>query len=248
MRTIFTFAITFVLCFTSVASELFIRVNATGEYSVTVYDQTHQNRNNVYQFAGLPGGITSVMIVNKHTNTLLYNGTLSLMQNERVIVQVNGFGNLSILQRVPIQEVNWYTTVVANDPYAGTWPGTTWPGTPNPGNPYPGYPYPNGPYPGGNFPGQTVGNTSSYHLFLNTLRNEAMDSNKLRMAKNYVASNSLTAEQIAGISKEFSFDNNRLDFAKHAYASCYDKNNYFLLKDTFTFSSNYNNLLNHIGG
>lgn len=75
-----------------------------------------------------------------------------------------------------------------------------------------------------------------------------MDSNKLRMAKNYVASNPLTAEQIAGISREFSFDNNRLDFAKHAYATCYDKSNYFLLKDTFTFSSNYNNLLNHIGG
>lgn len=75
-----------------------------------------------------------------------------------------------------------------------------------------------------------------------------MDSNKLRMAKNYVASNPLTSEQIAGISREFSFDNNRLDFAKHAYANCYDKSNYFLLKDTFTFSSNYNSLLNHIGG
>lgn len=248
MRTIFTFAIACVISFTSAASELFIRINANGEYYVTAYDQTHQNRNNVYQFSNLPGGVTSVMIVNKHTNTILYNGTLSIMQNERVVAQVNGYGNLSIVQRIQIQEVNWYTTVVMNDPYAGTWPGTAWPGNPNPGNPYPGYPYPNGPYPGGSFPGQQVGNTSSYNLFLNSLRNESMDSNKLRMAKNYVASNPLTAEQIAGINRIFSFDSNRLDFAKYAYATCYDKNNYFLLKDTFTFSSNYNSLLSHIGG
>lgn len=75
-----------------------------------------------------------------------------------------------------------------------------------------------------------------------------MDSNRLTMAKSYASSNSLTAEQITDISKGFSFDSNRLEFAKHAYAACIDKSNYFLLKDTFSFSSNYNSLVNFIEG
>lgn len=234
MKTIITLAIALTLHFTSVASELFIRVNAAGEYYVTVYDQTHQNRSNIYKFFDLPGGITSVMIVNKYTNTILYNGTLSLRHKERIVAEVNGFGKLSIIQKMQIQEVNWYTTVVVNDPYAG--------------NSYPGNPYPGVPYPGGvTYPGYNV-NNNAYYQFLSSFKNEPMDSNKLRMAKNYVSTNPLTTEQIAGISREFSFDSNRLEFAKHAYATCYDKNNYFMLKETFTFSSNYNSLLKHIGG
>lgn len=241
MRTIITLAITLTFHFVSVASELFIRVNANGEYYVTVYDQTHQNRNNVYKFSDLPGGITSIMVVNKFNNTILYNGTLSLRNNERIVAEISGFGKLSIIQRLFVQEVNWYTTIVTNDPY------TTH--SPYPGNPYPGNPYPGGynpPFPPYGNP--NYGSNNTFQLFLNSMKNENIDSNKLRMARNYVSANPLTAEQISSISREFSFDSNRLDFAKYAYTNCYDKNNYFLLKDTFTFASNYNSLLNHIGG
>lgn len=228
MKTIITLAIALAFHFTGIASELFIRVNAAGEYYVTVYGQTHQNRSNIYKFFDLPVGITSIIIVNKYTNTILYNGTLFLSHNERIVAQVNGFGKFSIIQKMQIQEINWYTTVVVNDPYTG--------------NSYPGMTYPGNPYPGYNV------NNNTYYQFLSSFKNEPMDSNKLRMAKNYVSTNTLTAEQIAGINREFSFDSNRLEFAKHAYTTCYDKNNYFLLKDTFTFSSNYNSLLKHIGG
>ena len=37
--------------------------------------------------------------------------------------------------------------------------------------------------------------------------------------------------------KEFSFDKNRLEFAKMAYRKCVDKRNYFELYDTFDFES-----------
>ena len=176
------------------------------------------------------------MVVNKFNNTILYSGTLSLRNNERIVAEINGFGKLSIIQRLFVQEVNWYTTIVTNDPYTASYP---YPGTPYPG----GYHQPSPPYGNPNY-----GNNNVFQLFLNSMKNENIDSNKLRMAKNYVAANTLTAEQISSISREFSFDSNRLDFAKHAYVNCYDKNNYFLLKDTFTFSSNYTSLLNHIGG
>ncbi len=237
MKAIITLAILLILHFRGSASELFIRVNTTGEYYVTVYDQTIYNRSNVFKFFDLPSGITTVLVRHQYTNTILYNGTLSLKHNERIIAEINQFGNLAIIQKSLIQEINWYTSYPMNDPYIGN---------PYPGGPYPGTPYPGNPYPGNNHP--YPGNNSAYLQFLSSFKSESMDSNKLKMAKNYASSNALTAEQIATISKGFSFDSNRLEFAKHAYATCYDKNNYFMLKDTFSFSSNYNALLKHIEG
>lgn len=229
MKAIITLAIILTFPFKGSASELFIRVNTTGEYYVTVYDQTIYNRSNIFKFFDLPNGITTVLVRHQYTNTILYNGTLSLKHNERIVAEINQFGNLAIIQRSLIQEINWYTSYPLNDPYIGN---------PYPGNPYPG----NNPY-----PGYTV-NNSAYQQFLSSFKSESMDSNKLKMAKNYASSNTLTAEQIATISRSFSFDANRLEFAKHAYATCYDKNNYFMLKETFSFSSNYNALLKHIEG
>lgn len=65
------------------------------------------------------------------------------------------------------------------------------------------------------------------------------------MAKDYVSRGGASAHEIAQMSKHFSFDSHRLEFAKFAYKYCYDKRNYYLLRDTFSFSSNYNNLLDY---
>ena len=241
MRTIITFAFIVAFLVKSEASELFIRLNTTGEYSVTVYDQMHQNRNNIYKYYGLPNGINSILVVNKYTNLVLYNGTISIMPNERIVAEINSYGQLSIIQKFQIQEINWYTTFVGNGPYVGN----PYPNNPYPNSPYPNNPYPNNPYPNNPYPGNYVDN-ATFNLFITSLRRESFDSNKLKMAKNYATSSSLSAAQIAAISKEFDFDNNRLSFAKHAYTNCYDKNNYFLLKDTFEFTSNYNSLLDYI--
>lgn len=223
MKIIITLAMAFAFQLTGLASELFIRIDATGEYYVTVSDQMHQNKNNIYRFSDLPGGVVSIVVINKYTNSILYNGTLSLRHNERVIAQINSFGKFSIIDKVQIRELDWYTTIVVNDSYLET------------------------PYPGNTNNTGNQTNNNAYYQFLGAFKSETMDSNKLKMAKNYVSNNSLTAEQIAAISRGFSFDSNRLEFAKHAYATCYDKHNYFLLKETFSFSSNYNSLLKYIG-
>jgi hypothetical protein len=242
MRTIFTFAFAFALTFTSTASELFIRVNAPKEHFVAVQTQTHYNSNNVFKFFDLQSGYVTVQVVNRFNNAVLYNGNILLKNNERVVAQIDGWGKLTIIQKIRIQEVNWYTTYTDNDEYSGN----PYPGGPYPGNPYPGNPYPGGQNPNDDYYSGNVVSTSIYQKFLTSFRNESMDNNRLTMANSFVKSNTLTAEQIAGICKEFSFDNNRLEFAKTAYSKCYDKSNYFLLKDSFSFSSNYNSLLKYI--
>ncbi|NGF74839.1 DUF4476 domain-containing protein [Fluviicola sp. SGL-29] len=224
MRIIFTFLIAVVLHFSGNASELYIRVNASGEYFASVSTQTHYNANNIFKFFDLPGGIVTIQVFNRMTNAILYNGSLSLKNNERIVAQIDGFGQLTIIQRVQIQELNWYTTIANTDGY--------------PNNPYPN---PTNPY-----PGNQAGNAEVFQKFMTSLKNESIDGNKLTMAKSFVKSNSLSADQIAQISRQLSFDSNRLEFAKYAYDYCFDKSNYFLLKDTFSFSSNYNNLLKYI--
>lgn len=227
MRIIFTFLTALVLHFSGSASELYIRVNAAGEYFASVSNQTHYNANNTFKFADLPGGIVNIQVFNRMTNAILYNGSLSLKNNERLVAQIDGFGQLTIIQRVQIQELNWYTTIAATDGY--------------PTNPYPNNPNPTNPY-----PGNQAGNAEVFQKFMSSLKNESIDGNKLTMAKSFVKSNTLSAEQIAQINKQLSFDSNRLEFAKYAYDYCFDKSNYFLLKDSFSFSSNYTSLVKYI--
>ena len=80
----------------------------------------------------------------------------------------------------------------------------------------------------------------SHHDFeeaYNMIANENFDSSRLSMAKQISNSNMLTANQIKQICQLFSFENNKLEFAKQAYKSCVDKNNYFKINEVFKFDS-----------
>ena len=80
------------------------------------------------------------------------------------------------------------------------------------------------------------------------ISNEKFDSTKLNMAKQVVASNPMTAAQIANICKLFSFENNKLEFAKYAYTFCTEKNKYYLLNEVFTYDSSKTELNEYING
>ena len=69
------------------------------------------------------------------------------------------------------------------------------------------------------------------------LSGESFDNTRLTLAKQIVTSNPLRASQVAEICKLFSFESNRLDFAKFAYPYCVDKNKYFLVNAAFSYDS-----------
>lgn len=77
---------------------------------------------------------------------------------------------------------------------------------------------------------------------------QSFDNTKLTMAKQVVASNPMTANQILGICKLFSFENNKLEFAKYAYDHCTDKNKYFLLYEAFSYDASKQELNEYIQG
>ena len=80
------------------------------------------------------------------------------------------------------------------------------------------------------------------------ISNESFDSSKLTVAKQVISANPMTASQILGICKLFSFESNKLEFAKFAYANCVDQNKYYLLNEAFSYESSKRELNEFIKG
>jgi hypothetical protein len=56
----------------------------------------------------------------------------------------------------------------------------------------------------------------------------------------------LNSSEIAEITKLFSFESSRLDFAKYAYDYVIDPKNYVIVQDAFMFSSSTSELQDYI--
>ena len=78
-------------------------------------------------------------------------------------------------------------------------------------------------------------NPKDYDAAYQMISKESFDSSKLTIAEQVVSSNPMSANQILGICKLFSFESNKLEFAKYAYEFCVDRNKYFLLNEAFTY-------------
>ena len=89
-------------------------------------------------------------------------------------------------------------------------------------------------------------NPRDYDDAFRIISEENFDEKRLATAKRIIADNPMNARQIANICKLFSFDANRLDFAKFAYHHCVDANKYFLVDETFTFESSKKALYEYI--
>jgi hypothetical protein len=217
----------------SFGAELFIRVMRSGTHIATAYNQTQTNSTNIFRFYELPGGNITLQINDQQYGFSVFNSYLNIGSNQRVIAELDYNGNLQIVQTMVINTTNWYTSTPGTIVY-------------NPNNGYPS----NGGYPNNGYPNDGNCGTDNimFAQFLSVLENEPFDSNKLSTAKAYANKTTLSAQQIADICRKFTFDSNRLEWAKAAYPKCYDKANYFLLKSTFTFSSNYSELEDYTEG
>lgn len=81
---------------------------------------------------------------------------------------------------------------------------------------------------------------------VNSIKNESFSDNQMRIARQFTRNNCLSVNQIVTIMGLFSFEQNKLDYAKFAYDFCVDKGNYFMVNDAFTFSSSKSDLNNFL--
>ena len=71
----------------------------------------------------------------------------------------------------------------------------------------------------------------------NTLNRLSFESSKMQVAKQALSVNPVTSRQVAELVSLMSFESSRLELAKFAYQNTVDKQNYFILNDTFSFES-----------
>ena len=79
---------------------------------------------------------------------------------------------------------------------------------------------------------------SNFNAAVKTIEGSSFDETRLSTAKTIASKNCLSTDQVVTICKLLSFEENRLEFAKHAYRYTTDKNNYFKVGEVFSFSSN----------
>jgi len=87
--------------------------------------------------------------------------------------------------------------------------------------------------------------------FANAKRSVAskdFDDTKLTVAKQITGANCLTADQVRRMMEEFSFEDDKLEYAKFAYDKTYDIGNYYKLNDAFDFDSSVDELNEYING
>jgi|LSQX01.2.fsa_nt_gb hypothetical protein len=78
------------------------------------------------------------------------------------------------------------------------------------------------------------------------IKSVSFAEDKLNIAKQIAKGNCLSVNQIKEICKLFSFEDNKLEFAKYAYDFTFEQNRYYLLNDVFSFSSSRDELNKYI--
>ncbi len=81
---------------------------------------------------------------------------------------------------------------------------------------------------------------------MQAMEKEWFEGNKIKSATQVVKSNRLTTSQVKQIMQLFSFENNKLEVAKQAYANTVDKRNYESVNTLFSFSSSREELARFI--
>jgi hypothetical protein len=113
----------------------------------------------------------------------------------------------------------------------------------------------NGGWNNGNGNGGGIGNGNngprpmadqSFANFRDVLVKERVDASRVTIAKQVIAQNYFTTEQIKQIVQLFSFDNYKLDIAKYAYPNVLNRQDYFIIYEVFSFSSSKEDLANFI--
>jgi hypothetical protein len=177
----------------------------------------------VYQLkAGRRGNQNNGYGNNNDNYQLVYNGNITLRQQYSIDIMINRFGKAFVDEQVTTQ--GYY-----NDDDDDDWGNNNnWNNNNN------------------NSPVYTAMDAQSFEQFKQTIKNEMSDDTKLKISKQYMTSNYFTAAQVKDLLSLFFFEANKLELAKFAYKYTIDKNNYFVVNNSFSFSSSKEELMNYI--
>jgi hypothetical protein len=81
-----------------------------------------------------------------------------------------------------------------------------------------------------------------FSSIVRAVRARCFESDKMLVARQALYSKMLSSDQVRRLMLEFTFESSRLEFAKYAYSRTFDPMNYYIVNDSFTFSSSIRDL------
>lgn len=207
-------------------SSLAIRTDDNSVISVSIDRGPFTNYSRKHFLTGIPAGYRNITVYKSRPHQsprLVFNQMVYVEQASEMRTVLRGYQNLQVVAVIP-------NPVVIDNGYYGC-----------NGN-------------GGGYNSQPVCNTTYYMSdtkfedLRRTISNQSFDDTKLNIALSALRSNKISSRQVAMLMREFTFESNRLSFAKAAYQSTVDRENYFIVNNEFTFSSSIDELNNYING
>lgn len=270
MKTTFTLIALFFVSFAYSAerwspasgSQLQLRIDAQGDYEIEIGNQQHQFFQGVLRLNYLPPGRHFVQVTESvygrwgqlTGRRVIYRGAVNVPARSRVFARLIAPGRLVVDRIVPVgpapqrRAPNQYGRAWQNDNW-DDWDDrrgrAQWQGY---------YDYDEHRNPPNGRPGQRGGfnapthNQGNFQLFMQGIRNESFDKNRLNLGREYLRYNDLSSRQVIEVMNALSFESSRLEFAKEAYSRVIDPQNYFLVMNALTFSSSKNELQRYISG
>lgn len=89
-------------------------------------------------------------------------------------------------------------------------------------------------------------NNSSFEELTNSIKAKSFEDAKMKVAKQGISANCVSAAQVRKLMDLFSFEENKLEITKYSYRYTVDKNNYFKVNDGFSFDSSVDSLNEYI--
>ena len=91
-------------------------------------------------------------------------------------------------------------------------------------------------------------NPAAFAELKDVIANRSFDSSKLQVARQAIADNPVSSAQLAELMNMLTFESSKLELAKAGYAFVTDRQNFYLVNNSFTFDSSISELDRYIHG
>lgn len=189
-------------------TEVFLRIPEEGNFLVELGDQTMSNNTGRFRFFDVIAGDVPMTIY--QNGFLIYRTHISAQANTRTVLDFFSDRGLFLLGIYPVGNqqygINDWNSIW-NDFYQNQPP----------------------------VPIAKVMNDSSFSHFLKSLENNWFDDGKIGFIEQQAKNVDFTARQIKQLLQKLSIDTNRLALAKKLYHKCVDRENFFIVYESFDF-------------
>ncbi|GAA4405388.1 hypothetical protein GCM10023187_23690 [Nibrella viscosa] len=230
----------FVLSFTAAfaQSELFLRITDNGRYTVQLDDQSVTLSSGRFRFFDVPTGRARLTIA--LNNRQVFQQMVDFRADSRIVADFDPRAGFRIINTVQLTGTNsaaydWDTNFrrgpFRDGPYAGGRGGSGQ--------------FEDGRDGFGRAPlGMPAHELERIRL---TMSRESFDERKFEFLRNVLSGRPVSATQMAELLRQFSFDRYRLEAAKTGWEVVTDRQNYYVVFDTFSSDSSVRDLKRHIG-